>query len=640
MAASDSLAGRIEALQSSLVWSQSLSREACNVLDTYAQQLVELQGAVAPVAARSAALIQARENIKTARDKAEEVLDHLDTSRKVEARILQGPRADLDGFLKALERLDRAITFLKGHRSLSTTETALSHATDLRRDAMQLGLEDFLETLRANSPVPNASLMTSSAFSEVSHHSAPAEQSGPAEVELVPAPVLPRVRKLSEAMLACGEAACVKVYCEVRRSVVERTLQGLGNQQAASDDFAKMSWPQLEKKIQGWILALRVLVHMVVAEAKLSKAVFTAPYAEAAFTEVIARSTAAVVAFGTAIVRSRRTPEKVFGLLDMHEHLDHLLPALEHVLEGTTGMQLAQDLLQLNSSLRREARDTFVEFEASIARDPPKHTVPDGTVHPLSAYTLSFLKRLFTYDSAMPILFGDASSATPQSSRSDGSGSLASEAQPLRTMIASITHLLDVLTGNLQAKAASYKNKALAALFLMNNVHYLVKTVEASEALVHLGEDWIERHKDQVEQYGEEYQTLSWRTLIQLVKEDSNLSGQQLTWNKEKASIKEKFKALNTAISALHESQSQWTIPDPLLRANMKDAIAQDFLPFYQEFLDRYKVVPFSKTPEKYIKYRVDDLQRMLQDDFFEMKEDIDLARASGTSFLARSSAR
>ena len=40
----------------------------------------------------------------------------------------------------------------------------------------------------------------------------------------------------------------------------------------------------------------------------------------------------------------------------------------------------------------------------------------------------------------------------------------------------------------------------------MNNVHYIVKAVESSEALSVVGQDWIERHKDLIEQYGEEYQ--------------------------------------------------------------------------------------------------------------------------------------
>ena len=43
--------------------------------------------------------------------------------------------------------------------------------------------------------------------------------------------------------------------------------------------------------------------------------------------------------------------------------------------------------------------------------------------------------------------------------------------------------------------------QALAALFMMNNLHYIVKAVESSEALTvlgaQLGEEWIELHKDQ-----------------------------------------------------------------------------------------------------------------------------------------------
>lgn len=40
--------------------------------------------------------------------------------------------------------------------------------------------------------------------------------------------------------------------------------------------------------------------------------------------------------------------------------------------------------------------------------------------------------------------------------------------------------------------------QALAAVFMMNNLHYIVKTVESSEVLTVLGEEWIEQHKDQV----------------------------------------------------------------------------------------------------------------------------------------------
>ena len=35
-------------------------------------------------------------------------------------------------------------------------------------------------------------------------------------------------------------------------------------------------------------------------------------------------------------------------------------------------------------------------------------------------------------------------------------------------------------------------------------------------------------------------------------------------------------------MQGLQEQQSLWSIPDPLLRSNMKDALAEDFLPVYK----------------------------------------------------------
>ena len=55
----------------------------------------------------------------------------------------------------------------------------------------------------------------------------------------------------------------------------------------------------------------------------------------------------------------------------------------------------------------RQARATLEEFEVSITRDSVKHPPPDGTVHPLAAYTLSFLKRLFGFEATIDTLFSD-----------------------------------------------------------------------------------------------------------------------------------------------------------------------------------------------------------------------------------------
>ena len=53
------------------------------MLDQYCSQLSDIERTVQPVVLKTQELIRTRENIKQARAQAEEVLDHLDASRKV-----------------------------------------------------------------------------------------------------------------------------------------------------------------------------------------------------------------------------------------------------------------------------------------------------------------------------------------------------------------------------------------------------------------------------------------------------------------------------------------------------------------------------------------------------------------------------
>ena len=57
-----------------------------------------------------------------------------------------------------------------------------------------------------------------------------------------------------------------------------------------------------------------------------------------------------------------------------------------------------------------------------------------------------------------------------------------------------------------------------------------------------------------------------------------------------KAGIKERWRDVNAAMTELRDTQCAWTIPDAVLRSNMKDAILEDFVPLY-------KVIPCPSDP-------------------------------------------
>lgn len=64
------------------------------MLDQYCNQLSDLERSVQPVVSKTQSLIQTRDNIKQARAQAEEVLEHLDASRKVDALCLSTTSTD------------------------------------------------------------------------------------------------------------------------------------------------------------------------------------------------------------------------------------------------------------------------------------------------------------------------------------------------------------------------------------------------------------------------------------------------------------------------------------------------------------------------------------------------------------------
>jgi len=78
------------------------------------------------------------------------------------------------------------------------------------------------------------------------------------------------------------------------------------------------------------------------------------------------------------------------------------------------------------------------------------------------------LQRLLSYENAGGVLYGTTSQGVALEATPSGNAELAT----------GVARMLMQLLDNLKIKARAYKNEALAALFMMNNVHYVQWTVE------------------------------------------------------------------------------------------------------------------------------------------------------------------
>uniref|UniRef100_A0A061RPB9 Exocyst subunit exo70 family protein n=2 Tax=Tetraselmis sp. GSL018 TaxID=582737 RepID=A0A061RPB9_9CHLO len=318
----DRFALRAKTLRERLQQNQVVTGEAASILVEFEDQLASLCRATEPIRTRTQALTRAQLNIERIQAHAEELLEHLDVSRKVERRIREGPGADLDGYLELTRQLSKAIRFLQGCEHLKSTKSALRHATELRAAALSHCEQRFREalsrsTVRAEFPaLAQQALASMESLREDLRSGASSKTSqAPREegLTLVRPEAIGTLRKIAAVALEADNQnqslQILKVFADSRRRALHGIVQHSGVDMGSRDEVHRMAWDALEKKIQGWIVLSHVLARVVACERRLAGTVFRPPYDDMTFSEVVYPTVEDFVLYGHSITSVKRTPE-------------------------------------------------------------------------------------------------------------------------------------------------------------------------------------------------------------------------------------------------------------------------------------------------------------------------------------------
>ncbi|KAI4373098.1 hypothetical protein MLD38_011261 [Melastoma candidum] len=637
----DPLKQRVELMRESLQKSQAITDNMVSILGSFDHRLSALETAMRPTQIRTHSVRKAHENIDKTLKAAEVVLAQFDIYRQAESKILKGPHEDLESYLAAIEQLRSSIRFFNSNKGYKSTDGVVFNANSLLTKAISKLEDEFKQLLSSYSkPVepdrlfeclptslrPSAGSpghtsdggVNSSSHVHAEHHNNAAENAVYTPPTLIPPRILPLLHDLALQMIHAGHhQQLLKVYRDTRSPVLEESLRKLGVEKLSKEDVQKMQWEALEAKIGNWIHFMRIAVKLLFAgERKVCDQIFEGfdPLRDQCFAEVTASSVSMLLSFGEAIARSKRSPEKLFVLLDMYEIMRELRSEIESLFKGKACSEIRESALGLTKRLAQTAQETFGDFEEAVEKDATKTAVLDGTVHPLTSYVINYVKFLFDYQSTLKQLFQEFENGEETSSQ-----------------LASVTmQIMQALQDNLDGKSKQYKDASLTHLFLMNNIHYMVRSVRRSEAKDLLGDDWVQRHRRIVQQHANQYKRNAWAKILQCLSiqgltssggssaaagpDGGNSSGAS------RALVKERFKTFNIQFEELHQKQSQWTVPDTELRESLRLAVAEVLLPAYRSFVKRFgPLVDSGKAPQKYIKYTAEDLERMLGE-FFEGK--------------------
>ncbi|XP_064323468.1 exocyst complex component 7 isoform X1 [Phalacrocorax carbo] len=369
-------------------------------------------------------------------------------------------------------------------------------------------------------------------------------------------------------------------------------------------------------EIDAYIHCVSAFVKLAQSEYQLLTEIVPEHHQKKTFDSLIQESLDNLIMEGDNIVSAARKAiirhdySAVLTIFPILKHLKQMKPEFDQVLQGTAA-GTKNKLPGLITSMETTGAKALEEFADNIKNDPDKeYNMPkDGTVHELTSNAILFLQQLLD--------FQETAGAMLASQETSSSASSYSSEFSRRLLSTYICKVLGNLQLNLLSKSKVYEDPALSAIFLHNNYNYILKSLEKSELmpLVAVTQKTAERsYRELIEQQIQTYQR-SWLKVTDYILE-RNLPvfqpGVKLK-DKERQMIKERFKGFNDGLEELCKIQKAWAIPDVEQRDKIRRAQKTIVKETYGAFLNRYGNVPFTKNPEKYIKYKVDQVGEMIE---------------------------
>ncbi|KAF6739326.1 Exocyst complex component 7 [Oryzias melastigma] len=410
----------------------------------------------------------------------------------------------------------------------------------------------------------------------------------------------------------------------------------------------------LDIEIDSYIHCISAFVKLAQSEYALLTEIIPEHHQKKTFDSLIQEALDNLMLEGDNIVSAARRAimrhdySAVLTIFPILRHLKMNKSDFDSTLQGTAA-STKNKLPTLITSMETIGAKALEEFADSIKNDPDKeYNMPkDGTVHELTSNAILFLQQLLDFhETAGAMLASQVLGDTyniPLDPRESSSATNYSSDFNKRLLSSYICKVLGNLQLNLLSKSKVYEDSALSAIFLHNNYNYILKSLEKSVSvlqsnhyslflflhlwnlsptcrseliqLVTVTQKRAEAsYKELIQQQIEFYQR-SWLKVTEHLT-DRNMPVLQPAMklkDKERQVIKDKFKGFNDGLEELCKIQKGWAIPDKDQRDFIRQAQKRVVSEAYRAFLQRCTNISFTKNPEKYHKYRPEEVEEMIE---------------------------
>ncbi|XP_031454952.1 exocyst complex component 7 isoform X5 [Phasianus colchicus] len=619
-------------IKESLEKSDQLTKNMVSILSSFESRLMKLENSIIPVHKQTENLQRLQENVEKTLSCLDHVISYYHVAKDTEKIIKEGPTGRLEEYLNCMDKIQKAVEYFQDNNPDSPELNRVKSLFERGKESLESEFRSLMT--RHTKPVPPILILD--LISGDDEMDTQEEMS----LEHLPESVLHDVIRISGWLVENGRNQdFMTVYFQIRSVQLDRSIKGLKDHFRKNSSSTGVPYsPAIQNKrkdtptkkpikrpgrddvfdieIDAYIHCVSAFVKLAQSEYQLLTEIVPEHHQKKTFDSLIQESLDNLIMEGDNIVSAARKAiirhdySAVLTIFPILKHLKQMKPEFDQVLQGTAA-GTKNKLPGLITSMETTGAKALEEFADNIKNDPDKeYNMPkDGTVHELTSNAILFLQQLLD--------FQETAGAMLASQETSSSASSYSSEFSRRLLSTYICKVLGNLQLNLLSKSKVYEDPALSAIFLHNNYNYILKSLEKSELiqLVAVTQKTAERsYRELIEQQIQTYQR-SWLKVTDYISE-RNLPvfqpGVKLK-DKERQMIKERFKGFNDGLEELCKIQKAWAIPDVEQRDKIRRAQKTIVKETYGAFLNRYSNVPFTKNPEKYIKYQVDQVGEMIE---------------------------
>ncbi|XP_072339910.1 exocyst complex component 7 isoform X10 [Scyliorhinus torazame] len=650
-------------IRESLEKSDQLTKNMVSILSSFESRLMQLENSIIPVHKQTENLQRLQDNVDKTLSCLDHVISYYHVAKDTEKIIKEGPAGRLEEYLNCMARIQKAVEYFQDNNPDSPELNRVKLLFEKGKESLESEFRNLL-TRNSKAVPPVVILDLLAGDDEI-------ETVDDVSLEHLPENILQDLICISMWLVEFGRNLdFMNVYYQIRSNQLDRSIKGLKEhfrknssssgvlyspaiQNKRKDTPSKKAIKRpgtirkaqkllkqysqhgldgkkgvsnltptegkedmLDSEIDSYIHSISAFIKLAQSEYQLLTEIIPEHHQKRTFDSLIQEALDGLMVEGESIVSTARRAimrhdySAVLTIFPILKHLKQMKQEFDQVLQGTAA-STKNKLPVLITSMEMTGAKALEEFADSIKNDPDKeYNMPkDGTVHELTSNAILFLQQLLD--------FQDTASAMLASQETGSSTSNYNSEFSKRLLSNYICKILGNLQLNLHSKAKVYEDAALGAVFLLNNFNYILKSLEKSELIQLVAV--TQRHPDKTYKghIAEQLQTYqrSWFKVTTPITESNMPTFQPGTKlkDKERQAIKDRFKAFNDGLEELCKIQKSWAIPDKEQRNKIRRAQKENVTGAYRVFWQRYSNVPFTKNTEKYIKYRVEQVEEMIE---------------------------